>query len=178
MTVNYKNHLLMNYIRGMAKTLEEEWQAGAKELGLTLAEQHIMWIVYLEERASISTIAKVGLWDRSTVMQVIKRLVNKGLVLVEKDESDLRVSYVKLTDQGHQKRKQTQSASFELFEFIQEYQKEKPEFIEELVAFHREANRHFHGEEFVEWVERTTSEYESKTGIDDAEAALHRAEKI
>jgi hypothetical protein len=30
----------------------------------------------------------------------------------------------------------------------------------------------------VEWVERTTSEYESKTGIDDAETALHRAEKI
>ncbi|TMW73718.1 MarR family transcriptional regulator [Alteribacter natronophilus] len=169
MTVNHKNHLLMNYIRGMAKTLEEEWQTGAKQLGLTLAEQHIMWIVYLEDRASISTIAKVGLWDRSTVMQVIKRLVNKGLVQVQKDESDLRVSYVILTEAGHEKRKQTQSSSFKLFEFIQEYQKEKPEFMKELVDFHREANRYFHGEEFVEWVEKTTEEYDQKTGVGNRE---------
>ncbi|MBM7097245.1 MULTISPECIES: MarR family transcriptional regulator [Alteribacter] len=163
MTVSRNNHLLMNYIRGMAKTLEEEWQTSARDLGLTLAEQHIMWIVYLEEKASISRIAKVGLWDRSTVMQVIKRLVGKGYVKVLKDDRDLRVSYVILTEEGKVKRQQTQKESFELFDFIEEYQKKNPGFMEQLVSFHREANRHFHGDEFVDWVETTTKEYDIKT---------------
>ncbi|WP_096434746.1 MarR family transcriptional regulator [Alteribacter populi] len=153
---DYRNyHLLMNYIRGIAKILEEEWQASARDRGLTLAEQHVMWIVYLEERASISTIAKVGLWDRSTVMQVIKRLLNKGFVKVLKDERDLRVSYVMLTDEGLVKRGETQEGTFRLFDFIESYKKDHPSFIEDLVTFHREANQEFHGKEFVDWVERT-----------------------
>ncbi|WP_026689355.1 MarR family transcriptional regulator [Alteribacter aurantiacus] len=163
MSVSQNNHLLMNYIRGMAKTLEEEWQTSARDLGLTLAEQHIMWIVHLEGKASISRIAKVGLWDRSTVMQVIKRLVSKGFVQVLKDDRDLRVSYVVLTNEGESKRKETQKESFELFDFIDDYQKRNPGFIEQLISFHREANRHFHGDDFVEWVDKTTQEYDEKT---------------
>ncbi|WP_078597038.1 MarR family transcriptional regulator [Evansella clarkii] len=160
MSVNRNNHLLLNYIRGIGKVLEEEWQQNAKALGLTLAEQHIMWIVHSKEKISVSHIAKIGLWDRSTVMQVIKRLQEKKLVRMLKDERDLRITYIELTEEGKLKRNQSKEKDFELFSFLNEYQKENEEFIEELIRFHREVNLHFHGREFVDWVEETTENYD------------------
>ncbi|MBB5173025.1 MarR family winged helix-turn-helix transcriptional regulator [Texcoconibacillus texcoconensis] len=167
MTIDEKDHLLLNYIRGFSKYMEDEWQANARSLGLTLAEQHLLWIVHLKENPTISTIAVLGLWDRSTVMQVIKRLQRKGLVDIEKDEKDLRVSYVLLTEEGKRKREQSRHYSMNFFEFIENYRMKHPRFYDDLIAFHREANRYFHGEQFVHWVEKSSEnfhEYEKTNG--------------
>lgn len=96
-------HMMMNYVRGVYKVLEEDWQKSAKALGLTQAEQHILWIVSFEQEATISRIAQLGLWDVSTVMQVIKRLKEKGLVQMLKKDHDRRISYVSLTEEGAKK---------------------------------------------------------------------------
>ncbi len=146
-------------MRGILKVLEDEWQKNAQTLGLTLAEQHVMWIVHSEGKMSISTIARIGLWDRSTVMQIIKRLQAKKLVRMTKDEQDLRITYIELTAEGEHKRELTKEKDYKLFDFIYKYQEENEEFMTELIKFHREANKYFHGEDFVEWVERTTEQY-------------------
>jgi MarR family protease production transcriptional regulator HPr len=93
-------------------------------------------------------------------MQVIKRMQEKKLVRMLKDERDLRITYIVLTEEGKQKRNQSKEKDFELFSFLNEYQKENEEFIDELIRFHKEVNLHFHGREFVDWVEETTENYD------------------
>lgn len=85
MTVKSDYQLMLNYFRGMLKIMEEEWQANAKDIGLTLAEQHAIWIIDSRESISVTEIAKIGLWDRSTVMQILKRLEEKKYYLYNKE---------------------------------------------------------------------------------------------
>jgi MarR family transcriptional regulator, protease production regulatory protein HPr len=158
MKVSHEDHLLLNYLRGLGKVLEEEWQENAHTIGITSAEQHVMWIVHTKSKLSVSEIARIGLWDRSTVMQMIKRLSKKNLIHLSKDKKDLRLTYVSLTDEGKKKRDESERKDFKLFEFIKAYSKENERFIEDLIHFHREANLHFHGKDFVEWVESSSNE--------------------
>ncbi|MBU8907775.1 MarR family transcriptional regulator [Desertibacillus haloalkaliphilus] len=152
-------HLIMNYTRGLYKILEDDWQKAAQQIGLTLAEQHALWIIYFEQKAPMSRIAEVGLWDLSTVMQIVKRLKEKGLVKTEKDENDLRISYVLLTEKGKQKHEQSKELEIRLDDFVDEYSKQSDEtkhFMKQMISFLADANRHFHGEDFIHWVNRTT----------------------
>ena len=148
-------HLVMNYFRGVAKAVEEDWQRAAHSVGLTQAEQHTLWVIFFEGRASVSTIAKYGLWDRSTVMQVVKRLKEKGLVYIEKDEKDLRVSYVMLTDEGKKRRADTRKANYDFLNFIEKQSEEDREGFSNLLKFLEKINRNYYGDEFIEWVEQT-----------------------
>ena len=145
----------MNYFRGVAKAVEEDWQKAAQSVGLTQAEQHTLWVIFFEERASISTIAKYGLWDRSTVMQVVKRLKEKGLVYIEKDEKDLRVSYVLLTEEGKKRRAKSREANYDFLKFIEKQSVEDREGFINLIKFLEKINRNYYGDEFIEWVEKT-----------------------
>lgn len=150
-------HMMVNYMRGVYKVLEEDWQKAAKAIGLTQAEQHILWIVSLEEDITISKIAYYGLWDVSTVMQVIKRLKDKGYVRLEKKNDDRRISYVYLTDEGLVKHKESTSFNCQIYGFLQKWMEDesKKDFYRDLIQLHKDLNKHFHGEEFVEWVEDT-----------------------
>lgn len=148
-------HLILNYFRGVAKIVEEDWQRAAKSAGLTQAEQHTLWIIFFEGGASITKIAKYGLWDRSTVMQVVKRLKEKGLVYIEKDEQDLRVSYVKLTEEGKKRRAQTREVNYDFLNFIEKTKTEDPDGFDNLVNFLEKINRNYYGDDFIEWVEET-----------------------
>lgn len=152
-------HLMMNHFRGAYKVLEEEWQKSAREIGLTQAEQHVLWIVSLEREATITRIAELGLWDVSTVMQVVKRLKEKGFILVKKKENDRRISYVELTKAGNEKRKQSEQYKYKLYDFVKGFNsesKENAEFLEQLVSFYEQVNQHFYGREFVNWVDSTS----------------------
>lgn len=154
-------HMMVNYIRGVYKVLDEEWQRSAKEIGLTQAEQHVIWIVYLEKEATITRIAEVGLWDISTVMQIIKRLKHKELVVVKKKINDRRISYVELTEEGQLKRQQSAQCSNKLYEFIKNYfdeseTKDMTDFKEQSIELYRQINRRFHGTEFISWIEKTS----------------------
>ncbi|MBU9724079.1 MULTISPECIES: transcriptional regulator, SarA/Rot family [Bacillaceae] len=160
MAVDDQSVLLINYMRGLGKVLEDEWQSNAQNIGLTLAEQHVLWIVYTKEKVSVTDVAKIGLWDRSTVMQIMKRLQQKQLVEIVKDVSDLRVTYITLTEEGKKKREESEHKDYKLFDFINKYKQENPEGLEEVVQFHRRVNEHFHGSEFVDWVEETKQKFE------------------
>ncbi|MDO6655209.1 MarR family transcriptional regulator [Anaerobacillus sp. 1_MG-2023] len=152
-----QTHKLMNYMRGTYKVLENEWQKNAREIGLTQAEQHVMWIVYFEEEVTITKISEIGLWDVSTVMQVLKRLKNKLFVKLEKKTDDRRVSYVTLTEEGLSKVEASDQYSYSVMKYLEEYRsksEENAEFLEAMYQFQMEFNKHFHGNEFVKWVER------------------------
>lgn len=155
-------HTMLNHFRGAIKVIDGDWQKAAQSVGLTQAELHTLWVVFFEERASITTIANYGLWDRSTVMQVIKRLKDKGLVIVEKDDLDLRVSYVSLTEEGKKRQQATAHADFSFFSYINELRKEDEEGFQKLMSFVVKFNRNYHGEEYVQWVEKTALEYDRK----------------
>ncbi|RSL34588.1 MarR family transcriptional regulator [Salibacterium salarium] len=151
-------HSYLNLLRGILKVMEEDWQKSAQDLGITQAEQHILWILYMENQATMTKIADIGLWDLSTVMQIIKRLREKKLVKIEKNENDLRVSYVSLTNKGEEVRKQTAEQPHQLLNFIEQYGNKSDEHMQELEDFHRfleEINLQFHGKEFVDWVKKT-----------------------
>ncbi|MDQ0299551.1 MarR family protease production transcriptional regulator HPr [Salibacterium salarium] len=151
-------HSYLNLLRGILKVMEEDWQKSAQDLGITQAEQHILWILYMESQATMTKIADIGLWDLSTVMQIIKRLREKKLVKIEKNENDLRVSYVSLTNKGEEIRRVTAEQPHQLLNFIEQYGNNSDEHMQELEDFHRfleEINLQFHGKEFVDWVKKT-----------------------
>lgn len=151
-------HIMMNYLRGTYKALEEEWQKSARNIGLTQAEQHVLWIVELEKEATITRIANIGLWDVSTVMQVINRLKQKGYLKLIKKSTDRRVSYAVLTEEGHKKQQETAEFSYKLYDYLAEYAKQSTDnekFLQQMVSFHRDLNLHFHGNEFIDWTEKS-----------------------
>jgi MarR family transcriptional regulator, protease production regulatory protein HPr len=151
-------HLIMNHFRGAYKVLEEEWQKSAKQIGLTQAEQHIIWIVSLEKEATITRIAELGLWDVSTVMQVVKRLKEKGYIVVKKKTSDRRISYVVLTESGNEKKKESEQHTYRLYDFIKKFlnkSEKNATFLGQMLHFYEEVNQHFYGREFVNWIDST-----------------------
>ncbi|RBW70633.1 MarR family winged helix-turn-helix transcriptional regulator [Bacillus taeanensis] len=153
-----KLHYLLNYLRGINKVFEEDWQKAAKKIGLTQAEQHTLWIVYLEKEVTVTRIAEIGLWDVSTVMQVLKRLKEKELVETKKKSSDRRVSYVYLTEKGKQKQKQSSEGYYQFYEFFEEYRgqdERNKKVLDDALELLKECNRHFHGRDFVNWIEHS-----------------------
>jgi MarR family transcriptional regulator, protease production regulatory protein HPr len=153
-------HAMLNHFRAASKVIDIDWQKAANSVGLTQAELHTLWIVYFDGRASITTIANHGLWDRSTVMQVVKRLKDKGLVTVEKDHNDLRVSYVILTEEGKNRQMSTANAEFGSLYFIQQLREKDREGFNKFMSFIIEFNKTYHGEDFVEWVDKTAKDFE------------------
>jgi MarR family transcriptional regulator, protease production regulatory protein HPr len=153
-------HAMLNHFRAASKVIDIDWQKAANLVGLTQAELHTLWIVYFDGRASITTIANHGLWDRSTVMQVVKRLKEKGLVTVEKDHNDLRVSYVILTEEGKKRQMSTANAEFDSLYFIQQLREKDKEGFNKLMSFIVEFNKNYHGEDYVEWVDKTANVFE------------------
>ncbi|WP_347549699.1 BlaI/MecI/CopY family transcriptional regulator [Pseudalkalibacillus hwajinpoensis] len=152
-----QTHKLMNYMRGTYKVLENEWQKNARAIGLTQAEQHVMWIVYIEKEVTITRISEIGLWDVSTVMQVLKRLKNKAYVRLDKKSNDRRVSYVSLTEEGQEKIDASARYSYAVMKYLDEYRnqsQENAEFLDAMYQFQMDFNKHFHGHEFVKWVEK------------------------
>lgn len=157
-------HKIMNHWRGMYKVLEQDWQKVAKEHGLTPAEQHVIWILHFEKEATMTRIADIGLWDVSTVMQMTKRLQEKGLIETKKMDHDRRISYVSLTEEGRNRREKTENYDYQIVDCINQIISEKgysPEFLHELSEFQKAFNERFHGKDFVNWVERTSNELQS-----------------
>ncbi|MEB1806492.1 MAG: MarR family transcriptional regulator [Bacillaceae bacterium] len=162
---NNSIHQMLNYFRATYKVVEEDWQKSAQEVGITQSEQHMLWIIYFGKKVSMSYIAKVGLWDLSTVMQVIKRLKAKGLVQTIKDENDLRVSYVMLTPEGEKKRAATSNFTYRFSEFLDNYANESEEQkqrLEESLHFVKDFCKYYYGQEFIQWVDQTSSVNEAE----------------
>ncbi|UFT98484.1 MarR family transcriptional regulator [Radiobacillus kanasensis] len=154
---NGEVHQFLNLFRGAYKVIEHDWQTAAQEEGITIAEQHIIWILHLEKEISTTRIAELGLWKLTTVMQVIKRMQQKGLVHTSKNPADKRISFLSLTEKGEGIWKRSQEHELSFVNFLAKYEKES-ESLAPLLEFLRSINATFHGDEFVHWVEETSKE--------------------
>lgn len=151
-------HVMVKHWRGMYKVLENDWQNVAKETGVTPAELHVLWIISLEEQVTMSKIAELGLWDLSTVAQMVKRLKKKELIKTTKNNKDRRISYCELTQLGSQKVEESKSYSYKFLDFVKEQEEmyQNKNVIELLRTFQVDFNRHFHGNDFVDWVDKSS----------------------
>jgi MarR family protease production transcriptional regulator HPr len=151
-------HVMINHWRGMYKVLESDWQAVAKETGVTPAELHVLWILSLEKLATMSKIAELGLWDLSTVAQMVKRLKKKELINTKKNNQDRRVSYCELTPLGAQKAEESKAYHYKFLDYVKEQEElySNKTVLREFQTFQVDFNRHFHGTKFVEWVDKTS----------------------
>jgi len=70
------------------------------EIGVTLAERHLLIELTSLERPTAGEIAKCLLIDKSTVSRLIAKAVKKGFVKCSSDENDKRKQVVELTEAG------------------------------------------------------------------------------
>lgn len=151
-------HVMINHWRGMYKVLESDWQAAAKEIGVTPAELHLLCILDFEQDATMTKLAELGLWDLSTVAQMITRLKKKEMIITTKSNKDRRISHCKLTPLGKEKVEKSKNHSYNFLNYVKEHgeRNQGSELIEQLRTFQVEFNRHFHGNEFVDWVDKSS----------------------
>nr|WP_283244071.1 MarR family transcriptional regulator [Bacillus suaedaesalsae] len=142
----------------MYKVLKHDWQTVAREIGVTSSELHVLWIVSFEKIAPMTKIAELGLWDVSTVAQMVTRLKKKMLINTTKDKNDRRITWCELTPIGIETVKKSKEFHYQFVDFVSDHKgdsEDKRELIDNLRSFQNEFNRHFHGEKFVEWIDKT-----------------------
>ncbi|WP_226658890.1 MarR family winged helix-turn-helix transcriptional regulator [Pseudalkalibacillus hwajinpoensis] len=146
-------HYIMNHMRAAFKVLDKEWQLAAKDLGITQAEQHILWIVYLEKSITLTKLAEFSLLDISTVAQVIARMTKKDLIIQSKMDQDRRITYVSLSPEGENILHTSSTYEYQFWNYMKEMD---PQKLAEFMSIISDMNKHFYGHSFVEWVEQTS----------------------
>ncbi|MFT9848021.1 MarR family winged helix-turn-helix transcriptional regulator [Aneurinibacillus sp. REN35] len=94
-------HEILNTLRAIAVVNKDDWETAARKLELDSAVQlNILWIVYCYEGVRVTQIAEWTFWHPSSVVIHVKKMMEKGLVMIEKSDKDGRVVNVYLTDTG------------------------------------------------------------------------------
>lgn len=94
---------MLNYIRAIYALNKDNLEEIATRLELESSIQlNILWIVYCNEGVRISTIAEWTFWHTSSIVIHVKKLMQKGYVMIEKSEFDGRVVNVYLTNKGRE----------------------------------------------------------------------------
>jgi MarR family protease production transcriptional regulator HPr len=157
-----KIRLLLCYWRGINKILEQDLFMLATEQKLTPSDVFIMRILFVQEEQTISKIAEAGLWGVTTVMQYIKRLQKNKLVETSKRKNDQRITYVKLTEKGRgiiASMSDVFDPRLRLFNFIADFHDENDtnrKLIDDIITLETKINEHFHGSNFVKWVQNSS----------------------
>lgn len=96
-------HQVLNTLRAIAVVNKDDWETAARKLELDSAVQlNILWIVYCYEGVRVTQIADWTFWHPSSVVIHVKKMMEKGLVTIEKSDKDGRVVNVFLTDRGRE----------------------------------------------------------------------------
>jgi DNA-binding MarR family transcriptional regulator len=88
--------MLLKSYKLMRKILQEE----AVREGLTFNETSLLFFVNANGKANVTTLAKYLDVSKSSVVEMIDKLVRNGLLERTKDVEDRRVTYVTITDRG------------------------------------------------------------------------------
>ncbi len=93
----------LNTMRAIDVVNKEDWERAAKEADLDSSVQlNILWIIYCYEGVRVTQIADWTFWHPSSIVIHIKKLMEKGLVTIEKSEQDGRVVHVYPTAEGRE----------------------------------------------------------------------------
>ncbi|MGC5325545.1 MarR family winged helix-turn-helix transcriptional regulator [Brevibacillus sp. SYSU BS000544] len=160
----------LNTLRAINVVNNEDWERAAKAAELDSSVQlNILWIVYCYEGVRVTQIADWTFWHPSSIVIHIKKLMDKGLVTIEKSDLDGRVVNVYPTLLGKhviEKSRQNSPAIFRLTSALEQLQERYSPVIVQLffecLSFLAHA---LHGEDKVRWIQEseTRLSYDEKT---------------
>lgn len=81
-------------------SVEQDWHQQLKDFDLTINEYMILAVLSEENHLTISEIAAQGFMHISTAMNLCRRMAQKDLLFLEKNEHDKRITVVELKDKG------------------------------------------------------------------------------
>lgn len=91
-------------IRALYAYVEEEWEEMGKKLGVTPAQQMVLFILSTQPEAmTVSQISQLGSWHISTVTRLLKTLLQRGWIVMSYDRTQSKNKYVTITAAGSQK---------------------------------------------------------------------------
>ncbi|GAK05221.1 protease production regulatory protein Hpr [Geomicrobium sp. JCM 19037] len=93
-------HRLAYLSKALWKSVEKDWQRWLQPHGLNINEHQILWISYQIGSPVLSEIAKFGVMHVSTAYNFSKKLEERDLIVMGKQEEDRRHTYVRLTEKG------------------------------------------------------------------------------
>lgn len=154
-------HILINLIRGLYKSLDDDWRKAAAACGITTAQQHLLWILHFRDGSTLTELSDLGLWHVSTVMNMVDRMEAAGIVRKEVDCADARVKRVFLTAKGNEIRESTekQFEHFRLYEIIR--QLDPDELAKSMKPLYNIVTK-LTGEDFVQFIESSAKQIRLK----------------
>ena len=83
------------------RNAEEETRVTVRQTGVSsLEEFRLLQMIDRVKNINKSELSNESLMDFSTVVDILKRFINKGLIIQVKDENDKRASQLQITQKG------------------------------------------------------------------------------
>lgn len=87
----------LNFSRFIYVNLEKQWEKVAKESGLSSAQQHCLWILFIHEGMTLTQLSNIALWNKSTTSEIVTRLEKKKWIYKKRDNHEIKLY---LTEDG------------------------------------------------------------------------------
>ncbi|MHB1420172.1 MAG: MarR family winged helix-turn-helix transcriptional regulator [Bacillota bacterium] len=101
-------HQVINLSRGIYKAIEDNLEEGARSVGLTRSQLHLLWLLSYSNGSSLTQLSLWGLWHLTTVRDIVNRMEKRGLVMTALDVEDSRITRVYATSSGEKLRQQSE----------------------------------------------------------------------
>ncbi|CCQ92425.1 Transcriptional regulator (modular protein) [[Clostridium] ultunense Esp] len=176
--------LVLNGFRAISAANKQDLESAATRLGLDSSIQlNILFILYCNDGVRITTIAEWTFWHTSSIVIHVRKLMEKGLVTIEKSEQDGRVVNVFITDEGRElvvRYYQQDLHSFQLAKALtsleNRYSPAVLALFKELLDF---IAVEVQGEEKLSWLKRTDNPFLSlggQLGVEEEDRSPQKGE--
>lgn len=148
----------LNTLRAINVVNNEDWERAAKAAELDSSVQlNILWIVYSYEGVRVTQIAEWTFWHPSSIVIHIKKLMDKGLVTIEKSDVDGRVVNVYPTLLGKRVIEDSRQNSPSIFRLTAALEQLRERYSPVVVQLFFECLSFIatalHGEDKVRWIQ-------------------------
>lgn len=148
----------LNTMRAIDVVNKEDWERAAKEAELDSSVQlNILWIIYCYEGVRVTQIADWTFWHPSSIVIHIKKLMEKGMVTIEKSELDGRVVHVYPTQKGKEVLEASRRSVPDIFRLTYALEKMEERYSTAVVELFFEClsfvAQSLHGAEKVRWIQ-------------------------
>lgn len=104
--MNYDSLKLKNQIchplYSVANTIVRNYDPHLKKLNLTYPQYLVMMSLWEEDKVAIKKISQDTFFDSGSLTPILKRLEDKGFIVIESSKNDLRQKVIILTKKGNE----------------------------------------------------------------------------
>lgn len=152
-TSNY-HHKIFQLSKAFWKIVEKDWNDWLGKSGININEHNTLLVAYSKGGCTVTDIASLGTMHISTAVNFSKSLEKKGLLTLEKNNEDKRVTMVYITDKGRElvedietQWEPSESLLYDAVEEIEDVFGSKPNFgdVQAIV-------KNFYGDEVLEHI--------------------------